>query len=54
MAANISDSDILDTQEGVIHGNAAVHELDQIKAEALRDIDEDEGGFSCVANLSLF
>jgi hypothetical protein len=35
-------------------GYAAVHELDQIRAEALRHIDE--GSFSCVASLfrSLF
>jgi hypothetical protein len=31
--------------------NATVHELNQIKTEALRDINE--GGFSCVTSLSL-
>jgi hypothetical protein len=32
-------------------GNAAVHELNQIRAAALKNIDE--CGFSCVASLSL-
>jgi len=44
------------TQKGEVHGlkNTAVHELNQIRAEALNDIDELEGGFSCVvASLSL-
>jgi hypothetical protein len=53
MQANNSDNDSEHTQEGVVPGigNAAVHELNQIRAEALRDIDK--GGFSCVASLSL-
>jgi hypothetical protein len=53
LARNIdNDSKLLsDTQEGDVPrlGNAAVHELKQIRAEALRDIDE--GGFSCVASI---
>jgi len=55
-ASNIdNESDHLsDTQEGDVPGlgNAAVHELNQIRAEALRKIDE--GGFSCAASLSHF
>jgi hypothetical protein len=55
MQANNIDNDLehdSDTQEGDVPrlGNAAVHELNQIRAEALRDIDK--GGFSCVASLS--
>jgi PHS family inorganic phosphate transporter-like MFS transporter len=49
MQANNIDNDLehdSDTQEGDVPrlGNAAVHELNQIRAEALRDIDK--GGFS--------
>jgi hypothetical protein len=59
MQANHIDNDsesehlLSDTQEGDVPrlGNAAVHELKQIRAEALRDIDK--GGFSCVADPSL-
>jgi hypothetical protein len=31
-----------------VNNNATVHELDQIKTKALRDIDD--GGFSCVTS----
>ena len=56
MQANNIDNDsgnISDTQGGDVPrlGNAAVHELKQTRAAALRDIDE--GHFSCVASLSL-
>jgi hypothetical protein len=58
MQANNIDNDsghLSDTQEleGDVRGlgNAAVHKLNQIRAEALRQIDE--GGFSCVASLFL-
>jgi hypothetical protein len=55
MQANNIDDDsehLSDAQEGDVPGlgNAAVHELNQIRAEGLRDIDK--GGFSCVASLS--
>jgi hypothetical protein len=59
MQANDGDSDS-DYRSGTHEGggpgapannNAAVHELNRIRSEALRDIDE--GGFSCVASLSL-
>ena len=52
MQANNIDSDT-DTQEGDVRelGNTAVYELNQTRTEALRHIDE--GGFSCVASLSL-
>jgi hypothetical protein len=33
-----------------VNNNAAAHELDQMRTEALRDIDK--GGFSCVASSS--
>jgi hypothetical protein len=55
MQANDINNDsehLLVTQEGDVRGlENTVHELDQIRAEALRDIDE--GGFSCVAKVSL-
>jgi hypothetical protein len=53
MQANNNDNDSEHTEEGDVPGigNPAVHELNQIRAEALRNIDE--GGFSCVATLSL-
>jgi hypothetical protein len=57
MQTNNVDNDserLSDTQEGDVRGlgNAAarVHELNQTRAEALRDIDK--GGLSCVAGLS--
>jgi hypothetical protein len=55
-ASNIdNDSEHLpaDTREGDVRGlgNAVVHELNQTRAEALRDIDK--GCLSCVASLSL-
>jgi hypothetical protein len=53
-ANDIEDSGHLsDTQEGGVRGlgNAAFHELNQIRSEVLRDIDE--GRFSCVASLFL-
>jgi hypothetical protein len=57
MQANNIDSDsehLSDsTWEGDVRGlrNAAVHELNQIRAEALRDIDNLKGGFSCIATV---
>jgi hypothetical protein len=56
MQANNIDNNsehISDTTQGDAHGpgNAAVHELNEIRAQALKDIDE--FGFSCVASLSL-
>ena len=57
MQADNIDSGSENTQEGNGYGNgngnlnAATHELNQIRAAALRSIDE--GGFSCVASLSL-
>ena len=59
MQANDTDNDsgyFSDTQEGDVPslGNdvvVTVHELKQIRAEALRHIDE--GGFSCVTGPSL-
>lgn len=53
MQANDGDTDS-DTHEGGVHraglppvnNLATAHELDQMRTEALRDIDE--GGFSCV------
>lgn len=61
MQANDGDSDSEQflpggTHEGGVRGpppvnnNAAAHELDQMRIEALRDIDK--GGFSCVASSS--
>lgn len=61
MQANRGDGDsddFSDTHEGDVRGagppgpvnnHNAAHELDQIRTDALRDIDE--GGFSCVASL---
>lgn len=63
MQADRADGDadsFSDTHEGDVRGAgppgpvnnvAAAHELDQIRSDALRDIDE--GGFSCVASLSV-
>ena len=65
MQANDGESDsehLPDTQEGpeggirgaglpAVVNNATVYELNQIKTEALRDINE--GGSSCVTSLSL-
>jgi hypothetical protein len=62
MQTNDGDSNLehlSDIQEGAVRGagllpvnnNATVHELNQIKTKALRDIDD--GGFSCVTSLSL-
>lgn len=55
-----SDSDQFSyTERGVpgagpshpVNHHAVAHELDQMRTEALKDIDE--GGFSCVASLSV-
>ena len=62
MQTNDDDSDsghLRDFREGSVRGaglppvnnDAMVCELDQIKTEALRDIDD--GSFSCVTSLSL-
>jgi hypothetical protein len=55
MQANNIDNASENSQEENVCGNgnlnAAAHELNQIRADALRRIDE--GGFSCVAGLSL-
>lgn len=62
MQANGGDGDsdsFSDTHEGNVPGagpahpvnnNAVGHELDELRTEALRDIDN--GGFSCVASFS--
>lgn len=55
MQANDIDNDserLSDVRGGDVpgFGNAVVHELSRIRAEALRDIDE--RGFSCVTSLS--
>jgi hypothetical protein len=62
MQVNDGDNDsehLPATHEGGIRGggpptvnnNATIHELNQIKTEALRDLDG--GGFSCAGTLSL-